>query len=63
MKRLGVAYRVDLTSVANAANVLADMRFDTASFVIAPALAVGRDSGSTVAARSGENGYLLSAAW
>jgi len=47
----GIVYRADLKDVANADNVLIDMRFDladaagnTTSFVMEPAFAVGRDS-------------------
>ena len=47
----GIVYRADLADVANADNVLIDMRFDiadasgnTSSFVMEPAFAVGRDS-------------------
>ena len=48
---LGILFRVDLTSVANADNVLVDMKFDivdtsgnTTSYMMEPAFAVGRDS-------------------
>jgi len=47
----GIVYRADLSNVANADNVLIDMKFDiadtsgnTTSFVMEPAFAVGRDS-------------------
>jgi len=47
----GILFRVDLTSVANADNVLVDMKFDivdasgnTTSYMMEPAFAVGRDS-------------------
>jgi subtilisin family serine protease len=47
----GIVYRADLGGVANADNVLIDLRFDiadasgnTTSFVMEPAFAVGRDS-------------------
>ncbi|HLJ73471.1 MAG TPA: hypothetical protein VKU62_02715, partial [Thermoanaerobaculia bacterium] len=50
-QNFGIAYRVDLTNVANADNVLVDLKFEiadaagnTTSFVMAPAFAVGRDS-------------------
>jgi len=47
----GIVYRADLAGVADADNVLIDLRFDiadasgnTTSFVMEPAFAVGRDS-------------------